>query len=175
MVQWLIILMWAVLPRGQWALRFLQAFRGLHWVLFFPWECWLVPCGAAADLSQPGAAPGGPAETLMKEPWLKRVVMKTNVSEGVKSKPGPGIPTAPLSFWRGGSSGQRKYFPLVVYFSWHWKNFSFPPGCSNSHLLTAFHAGLQLTLGRYLPCSLYIQSIHKEVFMFWPVNHFKIL
>jgi hypothetical protein len=60
------------------------------------------------------------------------------------------FPAAPLSFRKGGSGSQRKYFFFVVYFSWHWKHFSFPPGCSNSHLLTAFHAGLQLTPGRYL-------------------------
>lgn len=72
--------------------------------------------------------------------------MKTNVSEGVERKPVL-APLAPLELLKGHSGSQRKYSSFVVYFR-HWKHF-LPPGCSNSHLLTAFHAGLQLTPGRF--------------------------
>lgn len=96
--------------------------------------------------------------------------MKTNVSEGIERALGLGFPrtySAQLFVEEVTvAKGNLSLSYLLVYFSWHWKNFPFPPGCSNSHLLTAFHAGLQLTLGRRFPCSPFtLHSGHREVFI----------
>lgn len=101
--------------------------------------------------------------------------MKTNVSEGVERKPVLGLPHGSSELLKRRRWEPKEILLLCCLFLMAMERVSFPPGCSNSHLLTAFHAGLQLTPGRCLAMPLPSHSIPKEAFNALTYNHFKIL
>lgn len=141
----------AFLPWGLWASRPLQPAVVCTSLFFFPWECWLVTCGVGSDLSQTRAAPEGLSRNTHEGALIKKSGNEDKCFRGRGENASPWHSLQLL--WvleKEVVVAKGNNFFFVVYFSWHWKHFSFPPGCSNSHLLTAFHAGLQLTPGRYL-------------------------
>lgn len=129
-----------------------------------------------ADLSWPRATPWGPGRNTHERTLIKKSGNEDKCFRGSGEHAGPWRSQNSLLYafgvlvmeWPKEISLLSTPHFLVVYFSWHWKNFPFPPGCSNSHLLTAVHAGLQLTLGRRFPLSpLSLCSLHREVVCFF--------